>query len=435
MSSQSSVAGRNVRDLLRARQSLVIHVPGGDSTSTDTYELLGALGYKLRSLYPEYSLLWHAWNDTTQSWPDVPTTLATGAPDSSPRGLRFPEYTSLRFASSRVLTGNVDARVRFATPEPVAANGSIDLIGRAPVAGQRQFSFGLNFAGRLRYKWSIDGTAETEVTSTVNPALAANVPLWVRVTHVLNNGAAGHTVTFYTSTDGTNWTVLGAPVVTAGVIASLFQSTGQFFSGYFNPSSRTTATIHWLDVRNGIDGQERMVPPLAESWSILSGNVNLTPVGAPVIYLVNGSVAGQTVQYFDDATRRPRVSWPSGADVLLLNLGHNQGSALGEANTAAYASLVTNVRAAFPYSPLVVLDQNPIEAGGAIPAAAVFMRRRRRVQLYRWASTLSGVESVDTAAKWPTGNAVQLGLLESDGLHPTAMGADLQADAIVDYLM
>ncbi|MGL4176102.1 MAG: SGNH/GDSL hydrolase family protein [Dermatophilaceae bacterium] len=424
-------SGEALLSRLDTGRSVVLHGIG-DSTTTDTSEMFGALGARLQARFPGHRLLWHAWSDAGQSWPALPTVLVESAQGTAPRGIRFVSFTSFRHTNPRALTGDVDARVHYSAAEAAPANGSMDLIGRQ-VDGStgRQFSLATNFAGFARYRYSVDGTTWVEKLSTAAIPLTPNVPLWLRVTHQRDNGAAGNTVTFYTSTDGADWTQLGAPVVTAGTVV-LHQSTGQFFSGYFAPSSRTNATIYWIDVRDGIDGVQRMVPPLLESWGIESGSTAQTIVGPPVIYIVNASAAGQTIGYFDDPTRRPRVLWPSGASVAMVNLGHNQGASLGAGLLSAYAALVANVRAALPGVPVLSLSQNPVALGTTV-TTDLDLRVTRRAQLATWSAAEPTVEAVDTAALWPSSALIAEGVLDADGLHPTAVGAALQADAIVRH--
>jgi hypothetical protein len=78
-------------------------------------------------------------------------------------------------------------------------------------------------SGNLVFGWSPDGLAGSAMART-STALVPTTAGAVRVVLDVNNGAAGHTVTFYTSDtiDGT-WTQLGSPIVTAGV-TSIFSS-------------------------------------------------------------------------------------------------------------------------------------------------------------------------------------------------------------------
>lgn len=90
-----------------------------------------------------------------------------------------------------------------------------------------------------------------ESSTTFDPVtFAGNTAHWHRCTLDVDNGASGHTRTYFTSEDGTNWTQMGTPIV--GTPATLiFNSTGvmripgdPFWGG----------RIYYAEVRNGING-------------------------------------------------------------------------------------------------------------------------------------------------------------------------------------
>lgn len=134
------------------------------------------------------------------------------------------------------VTGDID--IRFdGTLKDWSGQGSLNdemnLIGKWSTTGnQRSWLVTMYFDGRLVYRWSVDGIATTgAVLSTVRPSADAGQRLAFRVTHDVDNGAAGNTVTFYTgpTIDGP-WEALGDPVVTAGT-TSIFNSTAPLSVG------------------------------------------------------------------------------------------------------------------------------------------------------------------------------------------------------------
>lgn len=95
-------------------------------------------------------------------------------------------------------------------------------------AGNLGWWFVVNTNGTLGLRWSSDGTAFTDATSTVAPTVADGAALWVRAPLPLSNS----NVKFYTSTDGTTWTQLGTTVVlNADAATTLFASTWQYEVG------------------------------------------------------------------------------------------------------------------------------------------------------------------------------------------------------------
>ncbi|MFD3802651.1 hypothetical protein ACFWTC_03260 [Streptomyces sp. NPDC058619] len=116
----------------------------------------------------------------------------------------------------------------------------------------------LLYRGCLQLAWSTSGTsgAVQSSTSTARLNAAPGAPLAVRATLDVNNGAAGRTVTFYTSDSlsGT-WTQLGDPVVTSGT-TSIFNSTASVDVGHLTlgDTPGCTGRVHAVEVRNGIGG-------------------------------------------------------------------------------------------------------------------------------------------------------------------------------------
>jgi hypothetical protein len=157
------------------------------------------------------------------------------------------------------VTGDIDVRVDATlmdwSGEDAVFNG-MELIGKAGGAGQVSWLFGVS-GGRLWWRWSSDGTASTNPLSTDALVPDASGRLAVRVTHDVDNGASGNTVTFYTgpTIDGP-WTQLGDPVVSAGT-TSLFDSNAALCVGDGVPvlGFQTPTGKFWAaKVFNGISG-------------------------------------------------------------------------------------------------------------------------------------------------------------------------------------
>lgn len=109
----------------------------------------------------------------------------------------------------------------------------------------------------VRIGWYPTGSgASTRTAISTAPApFAAWEEGWVRITLDVDNGAGGSDVTFYTSTDGINWTQLGSVVTVAGattgppaVNADLH--VGQTIVG----GGSTDAMIFGFEFRDGIAG-------------------------------------------------------------------------------------------------------------------------------------------------------------------------------------
>jgi hypothetical protein len=172
-----------------------------------------------------------------------PTTV------SSHGALTTPDHASLD------VTGDLDIRVDVS----VAAWSPTDVTfaSKWTVTGdQRAWYLRMSSNGKLGLSWSSDGTSATVklYESTVR------VPWWVvrhmRVTLDVDNGAGGHTVTFYTSVDGSTWVPLGDPVTGTGTTA-VFASTSDLRVGGRAPiTTHEGARAQWrrFQLRNGING-------------------------------------------------------------------------------------------------------------------------------------------------------------------------------------
>jgi len=177
---------------------------------------------------------------------------------------------SIRTADKAVLdiTGDIDIRADFRM-EPntwlVGNRQSFVLAAkyRFTASNNRSWFLAVSEQGYLQYRWSTNGTAFTTVTSTAAIAAATlNSRMAVRVTHDVDNGAAGNTVTFYTSdTIAGTWTALGSAVVTAGT-TSIFSSSADLEVGSYdddlsdpvNGIGVPPCRYYAMELRSGIAG-------------------------------------------------------------------------------------------------------------------------------------------------------------------------------------
>lgn len=179
------------------------------------------------------------------------STLLAGA------GLRLigSGYASTPDAAALDIVGDIDVRAHVVLEDWTPAGNSA-LVGKwTPSGNQRSYLLEVTTSGLLRFAWSNDGTATLQADSTVAPTVSDGDDLWVRATLDVDNGAAGRTVTFYTSTDGSSWAQLGSPVTTAGV-TSIFASTAVLEVGSHSVGTADllTGLVASAEVRSGIAG-------------------------------------------------------------------------------------------------------------------------------------------------------------------------------------
>jgi hypothetical protein len=163
-------------------------------------------------------------------------------------------HASAPDAAALDITGDIDLRAKVSLDD-WTPSGSNALVAKYGTAGQRSYMFQVaSPSGVLQLNWSADGTNVITKNSTVAPTIADGATLWVRATLDVNNGASGNDVTFYTSTDGTTWTQLGATVTTAGT-TSIFSGTSILEVGtWAGGNSIARGKFFRAQVLNGIDG-------------------------------------------------------------------------------------------------------------------------------------------------------------------------------------
>lgn len=161
-------------------------------------------------------------------------------------------------SASLSVTGDIDIRIEVTLDDWRKTTGA-DFCGKFNItSNQRSWAFWMSpfTAGRLGYIWSSTGNAIVSVTSTVSVPTPRSGRMALRVTHDVNNGAGGNTVTFYyaDSIDGV-WLQLGDPVVSGGT-TSIFDSTASIELGDVANITTVPVTgrIHRFELRNGIGG-------------------------------------------------------------------------------------------------------------------------------------------------------------------------------------
>lgn len=169
-------------------------------------------------------------------------------------------YASTPDSATLDITGDIDVRVRVALNDYTPATAQM-LVVKMTGAPQRSFYLHQLATGALRWVWSKDGTASLTATSSALLSAVATdgEPISIRCTMDVDNGAAGRTVRFYTSTDTdlatATWTELGVAQTSAGV-TSIFSSTSPITIGIWGDfvTEPANGKIYRAQVYNGIDG-------------------------------------------------------------------------------------------------------------------------------------------------------------------------------------
>lgn len=396
----------------------------GDSTGDGTNQGVGSvdewpqvLVKRLGANAPGYTVREPRFSDGTQGYD--PEIIHQTGPGGERRAV-FAKTTpgALQYAGT-ALTGDQDIRVKVA-PVTWTPTGDQTLAARWDGGtGNRALLLVLKTTGALGFNWSTNGTAGIgEKVSTATIPATANPgngnPLWLRVVLDVDNGATGNDVKFYYSSDGIAWTQLGSTVTTAGT-TSVFAGTapyqvGSFTSGFSNPFD---GAVHRISVRTAIDSQTSVVPDILDDWDFQSAETTVSFAGAPVLTLLNGSVSGKNVTYFDDATRRAIIHQPRGQAALIVSTGHNDGLMARKQWLTAYGTMINNIKTLLPNVPILCLAQNQTGSGGAfsITTQGRELRATRGAMVAQFAAA-NGLHFFDA---WPLVAATKT----LDQLHPS----------------
>lgn len=198
--------------------------------------------------------------------------IADRSGNSAVNGIYFPPIAgneiSTPDAAPNRITGDIDVRLYVTWNAVQSADNSMC----SKWSASKAWAFNLDAVGTIRLYYSLDGSAALSVASTVTVAYAPGTTSWYRFTRVQSTGV----VTFYTSTDGTTWTQVGATVV-ASAGSALFNSTSAVFIGGIAGTPVSNFFVRRFELRSVIGGSvaqqadPSVVAKLASSWVSSTG--------------------------------------------------------------------------------------------------------------------------------------------------------------------
>jgi hypothetical protein len=205
----------------------------------------------LRQVYPTTDLLTSQASYYVDGYAGtnyIPTT-ASGylyLPGLAGNGVSTPDANALD------ITGDIDIRAKIA-PDNWIPSTAMRIINKIQTGPNSGYALELATNGTLVLYWA-NGGSFLSTTSTAIPSVLDGSTLWVRATLDVDNGASGNTTTFFTSTDGVNWTQLGNTVVQAGT-TSITANTAQLRVGITSENTFFyRGKIFRAQVLNGIAG-------------------------------------------------------------------------------------------------------------------------------------------------------------------------------------
>lgn len=201
-------------------------------------------------------------------------------------------YASTPDSAALSVTGDIDIRAHVNRDDWDAVSIPMTLVGKYTTSGnQRAYRFYIASGGMLTLAWSSNGTVFLDEVATVAlSGLTDDEATWVRATLDVDNGASGYDVKFYTSSDGSSWTQLGA-TVTGGATTSIFDSTASLRVGDIGAGAgfEFTGTVYQAQVYDGIDGTLVANPVFQHpptAWT-MAGTTSIDSEGN--VWTLNGS--------------------------------------------------------------------------------------------------------------------------------------------------
>ncbi|MGW7498581.1 hypothetical protein ACWGKA_30425 [Streptomyces luteogriseus] len=172
-------------------------------------------------------------------------------PDTAGNAASTPDVAALD------IVGDLDIRIDCTLDRWPATGTLRELCSKYGVTGnQRSWALFTSTAGKITFRWTTNGTTIQQYDSTAPLPVLPDERLALRVTLDVDNGASGHTITYYTApTIAGPWTQLGTPVINSGT-TSVFSSTAPVTVGdtvelgFERPAGR----VHAFELRSGING-------------------------------------------------------------------------------------------------------------------------------------------------------------------------------------
>lgn len=214
------------------------------------------------------------------------------------------------------VTGDLDVRADI---DMDSWSSNATLINKFDAAvNQCSYLFWIGSDGIPLLTWSPDGTSGSALTSEATERVPwpCHGRKTIRATLDVNNGAAGHTVTFYTgdSVDGP-WTQLGDPVVTSGTTSIYAGTAAMLLTTFYAIGESVRGRYYAAKVLSGIGGTEVANPDL----TVLSdGQTAFTDsAGNNWVCIDDAAVTDRHVRMSGEVSEWPQRWDSSGTDVFV----------------------------------------------------------------------------------------------------------------------
>lgn len=300
------------------------------------------------------------------------------------------------------ITGDLDIRILASATDWTSAFDA--LASKWNNTAQRSWFLQLNTDATLSFVYSTNGSA-TAGTRTSTAALPATdgSPMWVRCTFDADNGAAGHTVAFYYSTDTTlrhdevTWTQLGSSVVTAGTV-TLWNSTSSFMvGGVTGAAVEFTGKVWAAALLSGIAGTVVASPDF--TVAIGAGVTSFTDTQSNT-WTVNGA-ASITADTDRGSWIRPRLPVRFRGNISATDYGVFRGHVNSVTQQYPPGQRLATLNCSDLFNVMATVSVSERSAWAAsIEALKPVAWWRLGEQLPSGATTLNGVEATDETGRY-----------------------------------
>lgn len=227
-----------------------------------------------------------------------PTETSTAAyirlPGGTGNSVYTPDHNRLD------ITGDIDIRW-FGSADNWASGAEQNLVSKwSSLGAHRSWRFFLNATGRPTVQISTDGTTTNTFTASVNPTVVNGQERGLRFTRALSSGL----LTFYESTDGTNWVQLGT---TQNVLAgqSIFAAGARLECGAHNSggSAVLTGTVKRIQIA-GVTAAAGTVDLGVDFTTKIGGSRYVVDDSGDFIWQLRGTtqlIGGSVTQQFASA--------------------------------------------------------------------------------------------------------------------------------------
>ncbi len=253
---------------------------------------------------------------------------------------------------------DVRVKAKFADWTPTGNAGITTLVNLGDNTGSRAWRLALLVTGELAFEYSTDGTSVTTVLTGVVNGYTINTFKWLRVTVDVDDGAAGHVVTFYDSDDGSTWNTVFTTTESGAI--TLYDNVTNLLLGTndFTSNNDEDFTVESVVITDGIDGPNVM-PVNIELFAPQDSFIGASYGGQPTLSIMNGAFSGNDAADFIVSNKYKAAITADPYGPIIYNLGINEGSVKGTQFIANQQALIDLLILNQNSGEIVVLTQNP----------------------------------------------------------------------------